>query len=59
MTDQTSAATFIPPGNCQLGRGSVPLSGRRYMGLDLEAKYVELARRRLAGVDRAKSRRGP
>lgn len=33
------------------------LSGRRYFGIDLEAKYVELARRRLAGVDRAKSRR--
>jgi DNA modification methylase len=32
------------------------LLGRRYMGIDLEAKYVELARRRLAGVDRSKSR---
>ena len=27
------------------------------MGIDLEAKYVELARRRLAGVERAKGRR--
>lgn len=33
------------------------LSGRGYCGIELEAKYVELARRRLAGVDRARSRR--
>jgi DNA modification methylase len=36
---------------------SAALSGRRYFGIELEAKYVELARRRLAGVDRAKLRR--
>ena len=32
------------------------LAGRRYVGIELEAKYVDLARRRLAGVERAKSR---
>lgn len=32
------------------------LSGRHYVGIELEAKYVEHARRRLAGVDRAKLR---
>lgn len=31
------------------------LSGRHYVGVELEAKYVEYARRRLAGVDRARS----
>ena len=57
--------SFSRPGDLVLdpfsGSGSTlvaaALSGRRYMGIDLEAKYVELARRRLAGVDRAKSRR--
>ena len=33
------------------------LSGRRYLGIDLEASYVEHARRRRAGVDRARSGR--
>ncbi|MGH8209908.1 MAG: DNA methyltransferase [Steroidobacteraceae bacterium] len=28
------------------------LSGRRYVGIELEEKYCQLARRRLAGVDR-------
>ena len=32
------------------------LSGRNYLGIDLEAKYVEHARRRLAGVSRCKQR---
>ena len=57
--------SFSRPGDFVLdpfsGSGSTlvaaALSGRRYMGIDLEAKYVELARRRLAGVDRARSRR--
>jgi DNA modification methylase len=57
--------SFSRPGDFVLdpfsGSGSTlvaaALSGRRYVGIDLEAKYVELARRRLAGVDRAKSRR--
>ena len=31
------------------------LCGRRYLGIELEAKYVELAKRRLAGVERVKS----
>lgn len=33
------------------------LTGRTYLGIELEAKYVEHARRRLAGVDRARARR--
>ena len=56
--------SFSRPGDLVLdpfsGSGSTlvaaALSGRRYMGIDLEAKYVELARRRLAGVERARSR---
>jgi len=32
------------------------LSGRNYLGIELEAKYVEHARRRLAGVERARTR---
>jgi DNA modification methylase len=28
------------------------LTGRNYLGIELEAKYVEYARRRLAGVTR-------
>jgi site-specific DNA-methyltransferase (adenine-specific) len=31
------------------------LCGRCYLGIELEAKYVELARRRLNGVERAKA----
>jgi len=57
--------SFSRPGDLVLdpfsGSGSTlvaaALSGRRYFGIELEAKYVELARRRLAGVDRAKLRR--
>ena len=57
--------SFSRPGDFVLdpfsGSGSTlvaaALSGRRYVGIELEAKYVELARRRLAGVARAKSRR--
>ena len=57
--------SFSRPGDFVLdpfsGSGSTlvaaALSGRRCMGIDLEAKYVELARRRLAGVDRVKFRR--
>lgn len=33
------------------------LTGRTYLGIELEAKYVEHARRRLAGVARARARR--
>jgi len=57
--------SFSRPGDLVLdpfsGSGSTlvsaALSGRRYFGIELEVKYVELARRRLAGVDRAKLRR--
>jgi adenine-specific DNA-methyltransferase len=57
--------SFSRPGDLVLdafsGSGSTlvaaALSGRRYFGIELEKKYVELARRRLAGVERAKLRR--
>jgi len=57
--------SFSRPGDLVLdpfsGSGSTlvaaALSGRRYFGIELEAEYVELARRRLAGVGRAKLRR--
>jgi site-specific DNA-methyltransferase (adenine-specific) len=57
--------SFSRPGDLVLdpfsGSGSTlvaaALSGRRYFGIDLETKYVELARRRVAGVERAKLRR--
>ena len=57
--------SFSRPGDLVLdpfsGSGSTlvaaALSGRRYFGIDLETKYVELARRRVAGVERAQSRR--
>jgi len=57
--------SFSRPGGFVLdpfsGSGSTlvaaALSERRYFGVELETKYVELARRRLAGVERAKSRR--
>lgn len=57
--------SFSRPGDLVLdpfsGSGSTlvaaALSGRRSLGIDLEARYVELARRRLAGVERAQSRR--
>lgn len=56
--------SFSPPGSVVLdpfgGSGSTAvaaaLSGRRYLGIELEAKYVEHARRRLAGVERARAR---
>lgn len=32
------------------------LSGRRYLGIELESRYCELARRRLAGVERRRGR---
>jgi site-specific DNA-methyltransferase (adenine-specific) len=56
--------SFSRPGDLVLdafsGSGSTlvaaALLGRRYFGIELEAKYVELARRRLAGVERARSR---
>jgi DNA modification methylase len=57
--------SFSRPGDLVLdpfsGSGSTlvaaALSGRRYFGIDLETKYVELARRRMAGVERAQARR--
>jgi len=57
--------SFSRPGDLVLdpfsGSGSTlvsaALAGRRYFGIELEAKYVELARRRLASVGRAKLRR--
>jgi site-specific DNA-methyltransferase (adenine-specific) len=56
--------SFSRPGDLVLdafsGSGSTlvaaALLGRRYFGIELEAKYVELARRRLAGVERVRSR---
>jgi DNA modification methylase len=56
-----SPLTFSRPGDLVLDPFSsssstwvaAALSGRQYMGIDLEAKYVDLARRRLAGVLRA------
>jgi site-specific DNA-methyltransferase (adenine-specific) len=55
--------SFSRPGDVVLdpfaGVGSTlvaaALSGRHYVGIELEAKYVEHARRRLAGVERARS----
>lgn len=52
--------TFSPPDGIVLdafsGSGSTlvaaALAGRRYIGIDLEEKYVRLAERRLAGVER-------
>ena len=56
--------SFCPAGGVVLdpfaGSGSTlvaaALSGRSYVGIELEAKYCELARRRLAGVERFRSR---
>ena len=36
---------------------SAALTGRDYLGIDVEPKYVELARRRLAGLERIGTRR--
>jgi DNA modification methylase len=33
------------------------LTNRQYVGIELESKYVDLGRRRLAGVERARARR--
>ncbi|MEJ1962215.1 MAG: DNA methyltransferase [Gammaproteobacteria bacterium] len=54
---------FSQPGDVVLdpfaGSGSslvaAALSGRRYLGIELEARYVEHAQRRLAGVARSRS----
>ena len=56
--------SFCPAGGVVLdpfaGSGSTlvaaALSGRGYVGIELEAKYCELARRRLAGVERFRRR---
>ena len=56
--------SFCPAGGVVLdpfaGSGSTlvaaALSGRRYVGIELEEKYVQLARRRLAGVERFRRR---
>lgn len=54
--------SFSRPGDLVLdpfsGSGSTlvaaALSGRRCLGIDLEARYVDLARRRLAGLERVR-----
>jgi DNA modification methylase len=56
--------SFSRPGDVVLdpftGSGSTliaaALTGRQYLGIELEGKYVEHARRRLAGVERARVR---
>lgn len=56
--------SFSRPGDLVLdpfsGSGSTlvaaVLSGRRCVGIDLEARYVDLARRRLAGLERVRLR---
>lgn len=56
--------SFSRPGDLVLdpfsGSGSTlvaaALAGRNYLGMDLEVKYVEHSRRRLAGVERARAR---
>lgn len=57
--------SFSRPGDIVLdpfcGSGSTLVAAalleRRYVGIELETKYVQLSRRRLAGVERARSRR--
>jgi site-specific DNA-methyltransferase (adenine-specific) len=57
---QPLVESFAPAGGVVLdpfaGSGSTlvaaALSGRNYVGIELEGKYCQLARRRLAGVDR-------
>ena len=57
--------SFAPAGGVVLdpfaGSGSTlvaaALCGRRYVGIELEDKYCQLARRRLAGVERFLQRR--
>ncbi|MGH7102507.1 MAG: DNA methyltransferase [Acetobacteraceae bacterium] len=56
--------SLLRPGDLVLdpfsGSGSTLVAavppGPRYVGIDLEAGYVELARRRLAGLERARLR---
>ena len=57
--------SFSQPGSLILdpfaGSGSTlvsaALAGRNYLGIELEAQYIEHARRRLAGVERAQRKR--
>jgi hypothetical protein len=49
--------TFIDPiSGSRSTLVAAELSWRRYYGIELETSYLELTRRRLAGVERAKSR---
>jgi adenine-specific DNA-methyltransferase len=62
---QPLVESFVPAGGVVLdpfaGSGSTlvaaALSGRSYVGIELEEKYCQLARKRLAGVERFRQKR--